>query len=63
MLSATDDMARLRADEAVETGGDGWRRSPLRVVDLEARVEGIGWLLSWMFVVSGKVLESAAYSP
>ena len=41
MLSTTDDMAHLRADEAVEGGGDAWRRSPLCVVDFEARVEGI----------------------
>lgn len=40
MLSATEDVARLRV---VEAGGDAcdWRRSPLRVVDFEARVEGI----------------------
>ena len=36
MLSTTDDVARLRADEAVEGGGDAWR-----VVDFEPRVEGI----------------------
>ena len=54
VLSATDNMARLRADEVVETGGDGWGRSPLCVVDFEARVEGISWFLSWMFVVTCK---------
>ena len=37
-------MARLRADEAFEAGGDGWRRWPLRVVAFEARVEGISWV-------------------
>jgi hypothetical protein len=46
VLSTTDDVARLRADEAVEGGGDAWRRSPLRVVDFEARVEGIS--LRWV---------------
>jgi hypothetical protein len=40
VLSTTEDMARLRAEEAVEAGGDG-RGCPLRVVDFEARVEGI----------------------
>ena len=33
-------MARLRAVEAVEAGGEA-RGCPLRVVDFEARVEGI----------------------
>ena len=41
VLSTTDDVARLHADEAVEGGGDARRRSPLRVVDFEAQVEGI----------------------
>ena len=41
VLSTTDDVARLRADEVVEGGGDAWRRSSLRVVDFKARVEGI----------------------
>ena len=40
-------MARLRADETVEVGGDGWRRRPLRVVDFEARVEGISLAIGW----------------
>lgn len=44
VLSTAEDVARLRA---VEGGGDAcdWRRSPLRVVDFEARVEGIASLL------------------
>jgi hypothetical protein len=46
VLSTTDEVARLRADEAVEGGGDAWRRSPLRVVDFEARVEGMA--LRWV---------------
>ena len=41
MVSTTDDVACLRADETVEGGGDDWQRSPLRVVDFEARVDGI----------------------
>ena len=40
-MSTTDDVARLRADKTVEGGGDDWRWSPLRVVDFEARVDGI----------------------
>ena len=40
-------MARLCADETVEVGGDGWRRRPLRVVDFEARVEGILLVIGW----------------
>jgi hypothetical protein len=59
VLSTTDEVARLRADEAVEGGGDAWRRSPLRVVDFEARVEGIGLRgagdgLSMVVVMVGK---------
>ena len=60
MLFTTDDMARLHADEAVEAGGDGWRRCPLRVVAFEARVEGIllviglrssGWWWYWLVII------------
>lgn len=47
MLSTADDVARLRAEETIEGGGDGWRRSPLRVVDFEARVEGIALAMGW----------------
>ena len=47
VLSATHDVARLRADETVEVGGDGWRRRPLHVVDFEARVEGISLAIGW----------------
>ena len=36
VLSTTDDIARLRADKAVEAGG-----SPLLVVAFEDRVDGI----------------------
>ena len=41
MLSTTDDVAHLRAVEAVDTGGDVRRVCPLRVFDFEDRVEGI----------------------
>ena len=47
-------MARLRAEEAFEGGGEGWRRWPLRVVDFEARVEGV--LGCWMMAVINRRL-------
>ena len=53
MVSTTDDVARLRADETVEGGGDDWQRSPLRVVDFEARVDGIILVRWWWLVVEG----------
>ena len=54
MVSTTDDVARLRADKTVEGGGDDWRWSPLRVVDFEARVDGIFYrYFSEVVVVGG----------
>ena len=41
ILSTTDDVARLRADEGFEGGGDTWRWRPLWFDDFEALVEGI----------------------
>lgn len=41
VLLTTDDMARLRAVKAVDTGGDAWRVCPLCVFDFEDQVEGI----------------------
>ena len=39
--SFTDEVARLRADKAVDGGGDTWWQRPLRDVGLDNRVEGI----------------------
>lgn len=64
MLSTTEDVVRLRTDEAAEAGGDGWRGWPLRVVDFEARVVGITWAVMlvecsgwWWEGGSGKVVQ------
>jgi hypothetical protein len=55
VLSTTDDVARLRAEEGFE-GGDTWRWRPLRLEDFEALVEGI--LLS---VIDGDGLAMSCY--
>ena len=41
ILSTTDDVACLHADEGFEGGGDTWCWRPLRFDDFKALVEGI----------------------
>jgi len=53
--ASTDDVARFRAArvvvDAVEGGGDPLRRRPLRVVEVEERVLGIGMCCRWGVMV------------
>ena len=50
VLSTTDDVAHLRAEEGFKGGGDTWRWRPLQLEDFEALVEGI--LLCQLVMVS-----------